>query len=278
MATPDMLAPNSLSKSLGFDITGRLDTPHPESSQRSWDKKAATAIKATVAAKLYESAISQRLSRLDVTDCINAYATSFPTTLRSLILVTANSTNLPYAIGYQSMVPLNDAAAHCSTSAFHWICNQLNPPQRTDSRDDCLGRPICAEQRKKLNPGDWRPFGDQIEYCLAEAVDQKCNLGLNPSLIGVVIAFNLIKALLLAWTFYKVKEKPLITIGDAVGSFLERTDNTTKGLCLMENRDLSDWEAYGKGEGQPLPKTLSRTRRHWASIVSKKRWFLLLLV
>jgi hypothetical protein len=44
----------------------------------------------------------------------------------------------------------------------------------------------------EIDPNDWRPFGNNIEYCLSQTIEEKFNMALSEPVIGVVLAFNLL--------------------------------------------------------------------------------------
>ena len=102
-------------------------------------------------------------------------------------------------------------------------------------------------------------------------MNQLCRLQFNRQLVFVVIAFNLAKALVLVYVFVAVKENPLLTIGDAVASFLKQPDDTTSGLCLMSKENINQWKnrhLVSERVGRPYDPT----RKRWSTVVSKARW------
>ena len=68
-------------------------------------------------------------------------------------------------------------------------------------------------------------------------------------------------------TVWKLKEPTLVTIGDAVASFLYKKDPTTEGICLSTNSDIQNnrWKA------QPA-KPWNPTSQFWFRAASVKRW------
>jgi hypothetical protein len=65
--------------------------------------------------------------------------------------------------------------------------------------------------------------------------------------------------------FY-VPDEPLITVGDAVASFLEKPDATTKGMCLLSIRDVR------QGDYQEAnPRKWLNQRFKWKDVASRKR-------
>ena len=129
-----------------------------------------------------------------------------------------------------------------------------------------------------INPNDWRPFGNKVEYCLSQTIEEKCNLALNEPVIGVVLAFNLLKCLMMFYIICLMKAAPqtLLTVGDSIASFLRQKDETTKDLCLMNRKDLTEWKNSINGT-TPKPKTLlAPPRRRWNYVVGASRWVCLI--
>jgi hypothetical protein len=62
-----------------------------------------------------------------------------------------------------------------------------------------------------------------------------------------------------------IRDEPLITMGDAVASFLEKSDPTTKNMCLLSIRDVRT-RGYQVGAREWLNERLK-----WKDVVSKKR-------
>ena len=84
-----------------------------------------------------------------------------------------------------------------------------------------------------------------------------------------VICCNFIKFLVMGYLAWKQPTAPLVTLGDAVASFLNRPDLSTAGGCLNGIKDFNnpyDWK----------PKTLAwRQKKHiWFHAASTKQWLL----
>lgn len=183
--------------------------------------------------------------------------------------MTQNSTWTPFIYVYQTMDPIQDMGNGCLARAFDWICNQLPVPN-----GDCMYHKSCAHRLSELDPNDWRPFGNKINYCLSQPGEEKCTLSLNPPLIIVVIIFNLIKAILLVYTVKLVKDEPLITIGDSIASFLRNADKMTKRTCSMDRKIVSKWQQQGQ-HNRVEPQVFTARRHRWGSTVTAGRWYLL---
>jgi hypothetical protein len=82
---------------------------------------------------------------------------------------------------------------------------------------------------------------------------------------------------------YGALSEPLITVGDAVSSFLDNTDPTTSGLCLSTRDDFIAVLAGPRVDGHrvewphdqgldPCPKEWQPVKRTWFNAASTSRW------
>ena len=62
-----------------------------------------------------------------------------------------------------------------------------------------------------------------------------------------------------------IPDDPLITMGDAVASFLKKSDPYTKNMCLLSIRDV---KKHGYQTG---PREWSNAQFRWRDVTSKKR-------
>jgi hypothetical protein len=72
-----------------------------------------------------------------------------------------------------------------------------------------------------------------VDYCLSEVAEPHCKLQFVPAIAVLVTVLNLCKAVLIFYVAFGTTEEPLLTMGDAVASFLEHEDPTTKDMCLL---------------------------------------------
>jgi hypothetical protein len=241
-ATENVLRPGSTSSTL-YEIAENLETPY-----FLWDSRAATSMKVL--------AETGKLDRLETGSCIAAYATDYQFAHGNLMVVSKNTDTIPKKVHIEE------------TTNPNWMCGDIG---NNTHRLDCT-----AARARKLNPTAWRPFGRDVNYCLSEPVVQKCKLQYLTNLGGVIVAFNFIKLLVLLVAFIDSNRanSPLLTIGDAIASFLETPDETTRLLDLMGWKDIHWW----KNERPTSTfRYRSRTKRWW-SAVSSRRWTLTLLL
>jgi hypothetical protein len=80
---------------------------------------------------------------------------------------------------------------------------------------------------------------------------------------------------ILAYAYFFLTEDPLMTMGDAVASFLNKNDETTKNLCLMGKSNVGWWEKRAAGsEAVAEPWPFAAARQKWSSVISSGRWAL----
>ncbi|KAL3490613.1 hypothetical protein BJX62DRAFT_225746 [Aspergillus germanicus] len=70
-------------------------------------------------------------------------------------------------------------------------------------------------------------------YCLVKQVDEHCELNLNLPICLVVIACNMVKLICMYVAAKTSQREILLTVGDALASFLDHPDATTRDQCLM---------------------------------------------
>lgn len=84
-----------------------------------------------------------------------------------------------------------------------------------------------------------------IEYCLTEdEVPELCQLQYSTYILVVVICCISVKLVCItvaAFCLWDLKEPIFATVGDAVASYLERPDETTKGWCLLDHQHVGSW-------------------------------------
>ncbi|KAJ5813671.1 uncharacterized protein N7503_000421 [Penicillium pulvis] len=131
----------------------------------------------------------------------------------------------------------------------------------------------------------------QLSGCLAIKAEEHCELLYSPPICIAIVLASLVKviAMFLSARSSRSRSVPLLTIGDAVASFIEEPDPTTKGLCWISRTEVQggDWETseqkgarmgtWEGGRNQPvIYKSLSRCK-FWLQAPSLKRWSMALI-
>lgn len=247
-------------------------------------------------------AIGSQLFRMNNRDCISAYAQQAQSDYGSLLLIEygENSTSTSRSVRQvyisdrpSSMynIPSNPPPHHYNTTMvptsfnsetlesydtapdpFGWICGGKNTTLPRNSPND-LGGPCQGKKlvRVKNNATNWSPFGKRVSYCLSEPAVQQCRLYGNILLILVVVATNIVQAIILIVVIFQSGSSPLLTIGDALSSFLEVSDNTTRNMCLASSHHFRLLN-YEKREWTALLTCWVPKKRHWCSTVRVGRW------
>lgn len=71
-----------------------------------------------------------------------------------------------------------------------------------------------------------------VTSCYTESRNEGCTVRFSIPILLIVIVCNLGKALCMFLTAWGARDATLVTLGDAIASFLESTDDTTKHVCL----------------------------------------------
>jgi hypothetical protein len=245
----------------------------------------------TSALSMYNSARSDNLTRLSNEDCMNAYATIFNTGQGNLILVVNIESYEVFSYQYISNQTIEvppivhgDGVTYaptpdppCVRDPFGWICGNLHyeacPDGSIDNQPGGLPVPTQVCSTSSMDPENWSSFGTEVEYCLTEDVAPRCKVQFVPVLAYIVIFFNSVKAVVLVYVVFCVKEDPLLTMGDAVASFLEERDESTRDLCLLDKKHINWWAGDKKRViPRPYPRPLNINPKRCSSAVSTSRW------
>jgi hypothetical protein len=188
---------------------------------------------------------NNRFTRFNKTDCIKAYSVEFLSARKDVIVISTNH-NSTNSIFYSMVLGTYAAANFTSALCGGYTCTAiLAQPGGTD------------------DPGD-------IDYCLSQEIDEECKLQFSLYIMITVILCNLVKLVIMSLTIWKHLSPPLVTLGDAVSSFLEAPDKSTEGMCVITKADILE----GAWKEQRTPKAHPLVREFWFSAVSWKRWLI----
>ncbi|KAM3422268.1 hypothetical protein BST61_g2629 [Cercospora zeina] len=133
-----------------------------------------------------------------------------------------------------------------------------------------------------------------LEYCLAKKEEPHCKLQFSMNILVVIIICNFMKVFVMFWHLWYQSSETFVTFGDALASWLDDADESTKGNCLVESKHVRVKKAEGHAERlasqtpkgvlirrrQATPSLLEGTarkapgRRRWAAAVDKMQWLL----
>lgn len=218
--------------------------------------------------------------QLDLTECINAYAVDFQTKRRNLIMVIDGDTN-EFVTRLDSK-GIEHIVANYTVRTDDPLLDQqgLYYPRQVVCQT-AGGVVTCSARGGKTEPGDekWRPYGQQIASCYSEPIEEMCTYSANLPILAVVIVCNLFKALSMFFVACHLGGRPLLTVGDALASFLKHPDPTTKGFCLLSRNRVQSriWPGDLGEDREPMPPVPSQ-RWFWASSTKRRYCVITLLV
>ncbi|KAK5696441.1 hypothetical protein LTR97_007742 [Elasticomyces elasticus] len=210
------------------------------------------------------------LVRLDNKACLQAYATSmYQTDWRNVLVVTSlESTN-------SSLINVYSHTAAAEVFDLAWPCgnitgcdtNSLLAASESWTISKVPGSPQSQYNSVSYNLIDGSDdttssYDAPIKYCLAETFPAHCAVHISSKLLIAVIVCNVCKIACMLATLCARGFRPLVNIGDAVASFLERPDPQTFKNGALEVGLVSSgiWRNFDKYT--PMPWT-----QH------KRRWF-----
>ncbi|KAH7310628.1 hypothetical protein B0I35DRAFT_439442 [Stachybotrys elegans] len=228
--------------------------------------------------QMQASAIAGNLTRLENAECLDVYADrELPTRWKNVLVVTSLKFN-------SSLIDTRPAMnfnidSYSGTAGEGGIC----------FADDGYVNDQC-EIRDVNGTKEWsiinKELCDQdlchesgpapVLYCLAEPFAPLCTVEINLTLLGIVIAFNVVKICCLITTVLAVRFQPLSTIGDAIASFLDFPDHTTANMGPVSV--LAGKRGQMSMVKNERPCTFKPKPRRWARAVSVSRWVACLLL
>ncbi|KAL6705062.1 hypothetical protein ACN47E_007321 [Coniothyrium glycines] len=237
---------------------------------------------------MWNKANSGNLDRLTAAECINQYAQIINSNRGSTFLVTADANfppagadepfNASRAYWYDQFMAVEAEDTDRAGDIYSWICSG-------SSRI-----PFCADKVDaiKSDPASWHVGGEYcltsnttlcnylsfpVEYCLSEKVEQHCKLQFQPTIAIVITVLNLVKAGLMFYIAFAVLENPLLTMGDAVASFLSKHDPTTKGMSLSALEDFKT-----RQDTLRVPSQWHNNQYRWRDVTSIGRQTVVILL
>ncbi|KAK0515276.1 hypothetical protein JMJ35_002655 [Cladonia borealis] len=191
-------------------------------------------------------------------ECLKVYTQVFVTGNNNVLAVTSalNDSSTVLNSGY----PLWQEIPSNMSGGFGWVCDKPHP---------CDEKTLVAEAANwTIAISDWKSVRTiPIQYCLSQPVEGYCTLQFSLLIITIVIVCNLTKWACMMMLLLRQQAKPLVTLGDAVDSFLETPDPTTENMCLADKRKFSAKRLWLATCDLYEPKQL-----RWFAGASWKRW------
>ncbi|GKT97684.1 hypothetical protein Ct61P_15534 [Colletotrichum tofieldiae] len=222
--------------------------------------------------EMQRNATSNQYVRLEPEKCINAYARAQSKYAHVLLVTNETAESRVIRIRYRT--------GGSRLNSNSWVCDRLG----VDPLGDCDTAALLAELRtngwktpgvrqRRNNTSTCREEPDHmflVDHCLAMPTpeEHECTIYVGIPLLATVTLCNFVKLVCMLWTLLKLRFSPIITIGDAVDSFLREPDETTAGFALLEARDVGRWIKPGGPQGKPCVKK-NRQAKH---AISRCRW------
>lgn len=120
-----------------------------------------------------------------------------------------------------------------------------------------------------------------VAYCRTEAnPDYQCKVGASNALLLVVILCALTKVILCTLVLWRLPQTSLVTLGDAMESYISKPDRRTFGLgtiniadsSRIENSKCTSWTSAGDLREGPRPRKWRSGPRIFKSVISKELW------
>ena len=139
------------------------------------------------------------LERLDVNTCVEVYMAPIISSHQDVLLV----------------------------SIYSNVTNSLLVFSASSNLLQCSNTDTCDLDFANLSdPQNW------LQYCLSVPTEEHCRLQFSLAIMIIVIVCNLIKTVCMGTIAWKQDPEPLVTLGDAIASFVDRPDVTTRGNCI----------------------------------------------
>lgn len=240
----------------------------------------------SAASLLDQLGIGGQLERLSTADCMKLYSTDLLVGRRHLVLVSnitkhqmiseqpliegtvfGSTTSAPWEGTIGANGGWNPSGWFCSKLPYgllrasdEWL-DRIGVYSNTSSSLICpLSQAIAEAEFLQIQiPLQKTVVG--IDRCLSEVVPEMCEVNFSYLLMGVVIFFNFVMITCMGTALACLRHEPLLVIGDAVASFLNNPDPTTRGVCLLEASD--DLRALKE------PKVWVVARRRWYNATNK---------
>ena len=208
-----------------------------------------------------------RYQDLTPSQCTNIYNTDFMSTHRNLFLITSHNSSGASNNTLLDWIPFSPY----DTSPSRWMCSG-NPPNLSQGGEQCNPNELASNVTRGL-PWEMRVGGRgvvEITGCKSEKTVEKCKVQFSLGIMIAVICCNFVKACGMIMTVVRSREPTLVTLGDAIDSFLRIPDPTTRWICYADRCFIEkEWRRGWWTE--PRQWKQKGVQRWWTS-VGQRRW------
>jgi hypothetical protein len=237
---------------------------------------------------MHEKARSGRLQTLTNAECLREYGKMINPYRGSVLVVAANVDYTPknasfhaeevYTVG--NFDPEHVTTPSLALASYEWVCSGSAEWWRDAHWGSNGIETHCSDffDNIKEHSDAWKvgfPRGEapfesltyNVSYCLSEQVPSHCKLQFVPGIMILVTILNFFKAVIIFYVAIGMKDEPLMTMGDAVASFLEKEDPTTKNMCLLSIEDSRKQDDYFPAG----PREWTEKTYRWKDVTSRTR-------
>ncbi|PUU77989.1 hypothetical protein B9Z19DRAFT_1108550 [Tuber borchii] len=203
---------------------------------------------------------------LNPSECIKLYNTDYVTSYGNSFLITQHSSNtthnntlldMIYVAGYETLSNIWPCSYHLMHGFHvHRVSEVACNPSKLMS-NVTSGLPWLM----KLTTGEEVEIGG----CKSERTAEQCKVQFSLEIMIVVICCNFVKACCMVIAVIRSREPTLVTLGDAVDSFLRTPDPTTMGICFADRQFIErEWRRGRRTE--PRQWKQQEVKRWWTSV------------
>ncbi|PUU75534.1 hypothetical protein B9Z19DRAFT_1067337 [Tuber borchii] len=201
---------------------------------------------------------------LTLPECTKAYNADFLSNHRNLFLITNHSSNTTHNNTLLDMIRVRSIIP----SPSNWMCSyesssytsRCNPTQPSSNLKRGLPWKVKLQTAEEV----------EIAECKSESTPEKCKVQFSLDLMIVVICCNLVKACCMIMVVMRSPEPTLVTLGDAIDSFLRIPDPATMGMCYADRWFIM--REWGRGRRTGPKQWKQKGVHRWWTSVSKTRW------
>ena len=225
-----------------------------------------------------------QLQRLDRKACIAAYGRDFVSDRRDVVLVLTDAGQLDNVLTAVSYSQPNQ-------SSYAWLCSRqliwatlttaLFPSMPTETT--CNITELIQNADKWRFEADFLKVNSTIEYCLSQNTSEHCQLQFSIEILIIVVIVNLVKLVCMLHTVSSNDTNTIVTLGDAIASFLQDPDSSTIGRCTLSERCVvkdKKWYKWGYEGCKPSynvvpsgPEQWDSSQYRWLQSASNLRWW-----
>lgn len=198
--------------------------------------------------------------RMDPVECMQNYSLGFMQGYGDVVVVSpSQDTASPVLYTRFPQSFLTADKEESNQDPYNWICRDVIVETEPGEDDRCS---IKLAMERFDSGKNWTVRGHPVSHCLARAVPDTCEFQFNQWLMLGVVVFGGVKTIVIAYILLaRPPGRFLRTVGDAIASFLEREDPTTKELCLVSSKQIRK-----SGFQEPYaPQVFTRDRPRWLS-------------